>query len=106
MSIVVESAEGIVSLFSKGSDETMLQRCDLSPEKREKIKTRIDKMASRSYRTMVMAMRTLDHTQVDQFNQLWALQKKTNDSQDQFLMQSIFEKDLIYLGTTAVEDTL
>lgn len=65
MSIVVESAEGIVSLFSKGSDESMLQRCDLSPVRREKIKNRIDKMASRSYRTMVMAMRTLNQAEVD-----------------------------------------
>lgn len=106
MSIVVKTVEGQTILFSKGADHAMLARCKMSDERKEKIKNRIDKMASKSYRIMVMAMRELDQELAEKFDQLQIIQKMKNNAKNILLMQQTFEKEFTYLGTTAVEDSL
>ena len=65
MSIVVETPDGRVILFSKGADQEMLSRCTMSDERKKKIRVRIDKMANKSLRVLVLAMRVLDQNEVE-----------------------------------------
>jgi len=60
MSIVVETASGDVILFSKGADSSMLSRCNMNEERRQRVQIKVDTMASKSYRTLVLAMRKFD----------------------------------------------
>ena len=65
MSIVVEAENGDVVMFSKGADSAMFSRCKLEQTRRDKLQKQSNSMASKSYRTLVLAMKPFDANMVN-----------------------------------------
>lgn len=86
-------------MFSKGADSSMFDRCQLDENQRKKLQDRADRMARKSYRTMVLAMRPFDAKLCEAFKQY----EQNNRSKE---LQLEFERDMTFLGITALEDTL
>ena len=62
MSVVVKSEQGDYIIFTKGADTSMINRLNSTPNQKQKIQKRADKMAlNNGCRTMVMAMRYCDN---------------------------------------------
>ena len=68
MSVVVRNTDtGETILFSKGADQSILDRCSITQELKKKVYEKADKFGTQSLRTMVVAMRKFDNELVKAF---------------------------------------
>ena len=72
-------------MFSKGADSAMLPLCRLDKTRRKKLQDRANNMAAKSYRTLVLAMRTFDAEMCEALNQY--LTKSVDRTRSQKLWQ-------------------
>ncbi|KAL1187729.1 putative phospholipid-transporting ATPase 8 [Cardamine amara subsp. amara] len=110
MSVIVRNPENRLLLLSKGADSVMFERLAKHGRQNEKeTKEHIKKYAEAGLRTLVITYRELDE---DEYR-IWEeefLKAKTLVSEDRDALidaaANKIEKDLILLGSTAVEDKL
>jgi phospholipid-transporting ATPase len=91
MTVVVQSGEGDVFIFSKGADSSVIPKCTSGPID-ETIQT-VQNFSVFGYRTLVVAMRRMS---LSEWNEGFG--EKPDDA--------LVETDLTLIGSTAVEDRL
>ncbi|KAJ0962834.1 hypothetical protein J5N97_027956 [Dioscorea zingiberensis] len=110
MSVIVRDEEGKLLLLSKGADSVMFER--LAKDGRqfeEQTKEHMNEYADAGLRTLVLAYRELDEDEYTAFNQKFTEAKNSvSADRDDKVEEAaeMIEKDLILLGSTAVEDKL
>lgn len=82
MSIMVQAENGDIIMFSKGADSSMLQRCRLDDQKRKKLQERVDKMAAKCYRTLVLGMRRFDSDILSKLENFKKIQRNVNSPEE------------------------
>ncbi|KAK4252586.1 hypothetical protein QN277_014566 [Acacia crassicarpa] len=110
MSVIVRDEEGKLLLLSKGADSVMFERLRKNGRMfEEKTKKHIDEYADAGLRTLLLAYRTLDEEEYNQFNKEFTEAKNLVSADREQIIEEVaekIEKDLILLGATAVEDKL
>lgn len=117
MSVLVkDEARGKHYLYTKGADNVMLAKMDFKKSStfttdsqlRESVVQDLHSYSCEGYRTLVIGMKRLTPTEVDQFMIKQAEIQATSEDQEGDLagLYSQMEKDLKYLGCTAIEDKL
>jgi phospholipid-transporting ATPase len=112
MSIIVKDpVDGHIKMFTKGADSIIKARLDNSQlDKRmwADIDTFLNKASAKGLRTLLMAMRVIDPDEFKDFNQRVAEAERDVMKRDKLLADIFddFERGLVLLGATAVEDRL
>ncbi|XP_054806514.1 putative phospholipid-transporting ATPase 9 isoform X2 [Prosopis cineraria] len=110
MSVIVRDEEGKLLLLSKGADSIMFERLGKNGRMfEEKTKKHVDEYADAGLRTLLLAYRTLDEEEYNQFNIEFTEAKNLVSADREQIIEEVaekIEKDLILLGATAVEDKL
>ncbi|GLU20283.1 hypothetical protein SLE2022_364910 [Rubroshorea leprosula] len=110
MSVIVRTEEGKLLLLCKGADSVMFERlAKHGQEFAEQTKVHINEYADAGLRTMVLAYREIDEEEYVAFNEEFTQAKNSVSADRNEMVESVaekIEKDLILLGTTAVEDKL
>ena len=112
MSIIVrDPADGHIKMFTKGADSIIKARLDdnqLDKKMWADIDTFLSKASAKGLRTLLMAMRVIDPEEFKDFNQRVAEAERDVMKRDKILAEIYddFERGLVLLGATAVEDRL
>jgi magnesium-transporting ATPase (P-type) len=112
MSILLKDPkDGKIKMFTKGADSIIKERLDPN-QINEKVMESTDDFLNRAsvkgLRTLLMAMKVIDEESFSMFNKEVASAEKDVLNRDK-LLEGIFDKferDLVLLGATAVEDRL
>lgn len=112
MSIIVrDPADKNIKMFTKGADSIIKARLD-TRQIDEKMMSDVDKFLEKAsvkgLRTLLMAMRVIDQEEFKEFQARVADAEKDVMNRDKILAQIYddFERGLVLLGATAVEDRL
>jgi len=112
MSILVRDPDdGKYKLYAKGADSAIKSRLDQSQIDKFTM-TKVDKFLSKAsakgYRTLLMAMKVLGESEVADFQKKCAAAESDFASREAKLAQvfDAFERDLVLVGATCVEDRL
>ncbi|CAK9157325.1 unnamed protein product [Ilex paraguariensis] len=110
MSVIVRDEEGKLLLLSKGADSVMFQKLVKKGMKfEEETREHVNEYADAGLRTLILAYRDLNEEEYKEFNEKFAEAKNSVSADRETLMDEAadeIEKDLILLGSTAVEDKL
>jgi len=112
MSVIVKDpADGHIKMFTKGADSIIKARLDESQlDKRmwAEIDHFLSKASAKGLRTLLMAMRVIDPEEFKEFNARVAEAERDVMKRDKILAEIYddFERGLVLLGATAVEDRL
>ncbi|KAG7031431.1 putative phospholipid-transporting ATPase 9 [Cucurbita argyrosperma subsp. argyrosperma] len=110
MSVIIRDEEGKVLLLCKGADSVMFERLAKNASKfEEKTKDHINECADAGLRTLVLAYRELDEEEYKLFDRQFYEAKNSVSAERDSLIDKVtdrIERDLILLGSTAVEDKL
>ncbi len=112
MSIVVrDPIDKKLKVFTKGADSIIKDRLDpaqINQEMMRDIETFLTKASNKGLRTLLMAMRVLDEDEYQHFTSEVAEAEKDVMNRDRRLaaIYDKFERGLVLLGATAVEDRL
>lgn len=112
MSIIVrDPADKKIKMFTKGADSIIKDRLDpaqIDISMLADIDTFLTKASNKGLRTLLMAMRVLDEAEYNQFTADVAEAEKDVINRDKRLagIYDKFERGLVLLGATAVEDRL
>lgn len=110
MSVIVKDMDGKILLLCKGADSVMFERLGKTGREFEKeTKEHVNEYANAGLRTLVLAYRELDENDYEEFNEKFTEAKNLVSADREALIDEVaenFEKDLILLGATAVEDKL
>ena len=114
-SIIIETKEGKIMIFTKGADDILLSRLDMNinDEKNNKdllenTKIHLDKFAKKGLRTLVLCYREIKQEEYEQWNLKYTkvnLEIKNREIMKHQLEDEI-ENNYKLLGATAVEDEL
>ncbi|XP_076912150.1 putative phospholipid-transporting ATPase 8 [Bidens hawaiensis] len=110
MSVIIRNAENQLLLLCKGADSVMFDKLSKQSQPFEdQTKNHINKYAEAGLRTLVIAYRPLDEVEYETWHEEF-LAAKTSVSVDRDSLVDAaaekIERDLILLGSTAVEDKL
>jgi magnesium-transporting ATPase (P-type) len=112
MSILCRDPEdGYYKLYVKGADSIIKERLDPSQidhEIMEQVDDFLTSASVKGFRTLLMAMKVLDKTEVEDFLNKCAEAEGNLITREKALQQifSDFERDLVLVGATCVEDRL
>ncbi|CDW77273.1 phospholipid-translocating p-type flippase family [Stylonychia lemnae] len=112
MSILLKDPDdGYYKLYVKGADSIIKDRLDkkqLDKEYMEEIDDFLTRASVKGYRTLLMAMKVLDEDEVKTFLEDCGKAEQNLLTKDQQLQQiyNDFERDLVIVGATCVEDRL
>lgn len=109
MSVVVQDQQGKIILFCKGADSIMAPR--YSPQKSQEIKQTmafIDKYADVGLRTLLLGYREFTPQEYQQFKQEYDQAKNNLDNRDKEMskVEDKWEREMVLVGATAIEDRL
>ncbi|KMS97426.1 hypothetical protein BVRB_5g127060 isoform B [Beta vulgaris subsp. vulgaris] len=110
MSVIVKNEEGTLLLLCKGADSVMFERLAYNGREFER-QTREHVMgyAEAGLRTLILAYREVNEEEYLAFNKAFTVAKSSVSAERDKLVEEVaedFEKNLILLGATAVEDKL
>ncbi|KAL2347463.1 hypothetical protein Fmac_001463 [Flemingia macrophylla] len=110
MSVIVKDEEGKILLLCKGADSVMFERLAKDGrEFEEKTSEHVHEYADAGLRTMILAYRELDENQYKEFDRKFSQAKNSVSEDRDTLIEEVsdkIERNLILLGSTAVEDKL
>ncbi|KAF4356833.1 putative phospholipid-transporting ATPase 9 [Cannabis sativa] len=110
MSVIVRNEEGKIILFCKGADSVMFERLASNGRKFEELTMEhVKEYAEEGLRTLILAYRDLDEQEYRHLEEKFLMAKSSVSADREALMDEVaeeFERDLILLGATAVEDKL
>ncbi|GMH31586.1 hypothetical protein Nepgr_033430 [Nepenthes gracilis] len=110
MSVVVRNEEGELLLLCKGADSVMFERlAKTGREFEEETKKHVNEYAEAGLRTLILAYRDVDEDEYTKFNEAFTEAKNSVSADREQMMEEVadkFERNLILLGATAVEDKL
>ncbi|KAL5725998.1 P-type phospholipid transporter [Ranunculus cassubicifolius] len=110
MSVIVRNEEGKLVLLCKGADSVMFERLAKNGREFEGLTRRhMNEYADAGLRTLVLAYRELTEEEYRDFHEEFTAAKNSvSADRDEVIeeVQEKIEKDLILLGSTAVEDKL
>ena len=109
MSVVVRSPEGDIVLYTKGADNVIYERLAPNQGFVEDTKKLLEKHAAEGLRTLVCAKAVLDSTEYEKWNrEIWEPAELDMKDKKQKLADAaeMIEKNLLLVGTTAIEDKL
>ncbi|KAL8130275.1 hypothetical protein V2J09_019430 [Rumex salicifolius] len=110
MSVIAQNEEGKLLLLCKGADSVMFER--LASEGREfeqQTREHINTYAEAGLRTLILAYREVDEQEYAEFNEAFTAAKNTVSAERDEIIEQVadkFERNLILIGATAVEDKL
>ena len=112
MSIIIrDPSDGHIKMFTKGADSIIKDRLDQNQVNKEimfDVDSFLTKASVKGLRTLLMAMRVIDETEYAAFQKEIAEAEKDVMNRDKLLAKIYdkFERGLVLLGATAVEDRL
>lgn len=110
MSVIVQTEDGKILLFSKGADSVMFPRLARNGNNfEEQTKDHINDYADAGLRTLILTYRELEEEEYRNFNERFNDARNAVSADRETLIEEVaetIEKDLILLGATAVEDKL
>ncbi|XP_065860660.1 putative phospholipid-transporting ATPase 9 [Euphorbia lathyris] len=110
MSVVVRNEHGQLLLLCKGADSVMFERLAKDGrEFEEQTRQHINQYADAGLRTLVLAYREVNEEEYNEFNREFTEAKSSVSADREEMIEEAaekFERDLILLGATAVEDKL
>jgi magnesium-transporting ATPase (P-type) len=112
MSILLKDPEdGLIKLYIKGADSIIKDRLDprqIDDEMMSSIDAFLTKASVKGLRTLLMGMKVVDEAEYKAFQKEVAEAEKDVMNRDKMLAQIFdrFERGLVLLGATAVEDRL
>ncbi|GAB4860951.1 Putative phospholipid-transporting ATPase 9 [Ancistrocladus abbreviatus] len=110
MSVVIRTEEGKLLLLCKGADSVMFERLAANGREFEmQTKEHINEYAEAGLRTLVLAYREVGEGEYMEFNEAFTEAKNSVSADRDELVENVadkFERNLILLGATAVEDKL
>ncbi|XP_054466422.1 probable phospholipid-transporting ATPase IM [Anoplopoma fimbria] len=109
MSVIVRSPEGKLSLYCKGADTIIYERLHQSCSKLMDVTTEhLNEFAGEGLRTLALAYKDLDEEYFNQWKQRHHEVSTSLDDREAKLdeLYEEIEKDLLLLGSTAIEDKL
>ncbi|KAL9239427.1 hypothetical protein vseg_013751 [Gypsophila vaccaria] len=110
MSVIVKNEEGKILLLCKGADSVMFERLAYNGREYERqTREHVIGYAEAGLRTLILAYREVHENEYADFSKAYTDAKNSNsDARDQLAEEvaESFEKNLILLGATAVEDKL
>ena len=112
MSIILRDPDdGLIKMYTKGADSIIKERLDKSQVDRkmmDQIDTFLTKSSLKGLRTLLMAMRVFDEDEYREFANKVSEAEKDVLNREKLLdkIYDEYEKGLVLLGATAVEDRL
>lgn len=108
MSILLKDPQGKYTLYMKGADNVMLERCPLPTDKRNELDEMLYKFAVIGLRTLVLAQRPLDADEAAKWLDSYAKAGASLVHRAEKLEQAAeeIERNMTYVGITAIEDRL
>ncbi|KAL2935900.1 putative phospholipid-transporting ATPase 9 [Bienertia sinuspersici] len=110
MSVIVKNEEKQLLLLCKGADSVMFERLAHNGREFERqTREHVMKYAEAGLRTLILAYREVNEDEYEEFNEAFTAAKSTVSEERDNLVEKVaedFEKNLILLGATAVEDKL
>ncbi|XP_057517399.1 putative phospholipid-transporting ATPase 9 isoform X2 [Amaranthus tricolor] len=110
MSVIVKNEEGKLLLLCKGADSVMFERLAYNGREFERqTRDHVIGYAEVGLRTLVLAYREVDEDEYVAFSNAFMEAKSSVSAEREKLVEEVaenFEKNLILLGATAVEDKL
>lgn len=109
MSVIVRSPEGKLTLYCKGADTIIYERLHPSCSKLMEVTTgHLNEYAGDGLRTLVLAYKDLDQSYMEDWKRRHHQASTAIEGREEMLDQLYeeIEKDLMLLGSTAVEDKL
>jgi magnesium-transporting ATPase (P-type) len=112
MSIVLRDPEdGHYKLYCKGADSIIKERLDpaqIEQEMMDQVDDFLTSASVKGFRTLLMAMKVLDEQEVKQFLNKCEEAERNLITREKSLqaLYSEFERDLVLVGATCVEDRL
>ncbi|KAE8736256.1 putative phospholipid-transporting ATPase 9 [Hibiscus syriacus] len=110
MSVIVRDEEGKILLLSKGADSVMFEMLAKSGRDfEEETREHMNEYANAGLRTLVLAYCELSENEYKVFNEKFTEAKNSVSADRETLIDEVadtVERDLILLGSTAVEDKL
>ena len=112
MSIILRDPDdGLIKMYTKGADSIIKERLDKGQVDRrmmDQIDTFLTKSSLKGLRTLLMAMRVFDEDEYREFANKVSEAEKDVLNREKLLdkIYDEYEKGLVLLGATAVEDRL
>ncbi|GAB2213107.1 hypothetical protein Droror1_Dr00021125 [Drosera rotundifolia] len=110
MSVIVQNEEGKLLLLCKGADSVMFERlAEDGREFEQQTRSHINEYAEAGLRTLILAYREVEESEYKEFNEAFMEAKSSVSADRDELVDQVadqFERNLILLGATAVEDKL
>jgi phospholipid-transporting ATPase len=115
MSVIIQKnnpdAEGDDNyyLLTKGADSAMLSNLTINESEKKLINSHLDEFAKEGLRTLVMGKKPLSKDTVMSYKEKYNNIRSSTDEKKDDLMMELFkdiEKDLRYIGCSAIEDKL
>ena len=111
MSILIKDPQDeTYKLYMKGADTIVKDR--LAKEQNKEIEATVDdflkRCSQKGFRSLVMAMKVVSQEEVDEFNAKIAKAEEDLDNKNELLEEiySDFEKEMVLIGASGVEDKL
>lgn len=108
MSVIIEN-NGKYSLLCKGADSIMADRIKWKPNQEAEVFEHLEKFAVEGLRTLVMSQKDISAAEYRDFEQKQT-ELETSDFKDKddrlFELYSSYERNLDYIGSSAIEDKL
>jgi phospholipid-transporting ATPase len=113
MSVIIQKAESEGDdnyyLLTKGADSAMLSNLILNENEKKNINSHLDIFAKEGLRTLVMGKKPLSKDTVMMYKEKYnSIRSSTDEKKDDHMMDLFkdIEKDLRYIGCSAIEDKL
>uniref|UniRef100_A0A673B9K0 Phospholipid-transporting ATPase n=1 Tax=Sphaeramia orbicularis TaxID=375764 RepID=A0A673B9K0_9TELE len=109
MSVIVRSPEGKLTLYCKGADTIIYERLHPSCSKLMEVTTKhLNEYAGEGLRTLVLACKDLDEHYMEDWMRRHHVAATAMEGREEMLdeLYEEIEKDLLLLGSSAVEDKL
>lgn len=109
MSVISKSPDGKIVLMTKGADTVILERLDKHNNPHgEKILELLEDCATEGLRTLCIAYRIISEEEYASWNKIYEEASITVNQRSEALDKAaeLIEKDLFFIGATAIEDKL
>jgi phospholipid-transporting ATPase len=109
MSAIFRCADGKIRLYCKGADTVILERLHANQSMVETTLRHLEEYAAEGLRTLCLAMREIPEHEFQEWHQVFNTAATTvggNRAEELDKAAELIEKDLVFLGATAIEDKL
>jgi len=108
MSVIVKLPDGKIALLCKGADNVIYERLNPHSKYRKEIQDFMMDCGGEGLRTLVLAHRIIPESQYEEWNKKYQEAMRAVNNRGKLLdeVAELIEKDMLLLGSTAIEDKL